>query len=104
MIREEKIGPTGRARRFATDETPARYHQTIGSTRRGCTRACRTTIGLFGGREARWMGFTLNAGTSRLLPNGNVQVKQDGSFLVTSNAQMSTILYHLTNDSSFPPL
>lgn len=67
MIREEKIEPTGRARKFVSNETQARYHQTIGSTGSGCTRACRTTIRLFGGREARWMRFTLNAGTSRLL-------------------------------------
>jgi hypothetical protein len=59
---KEKAQPTTRAQRFVANETPDGYHQTIGGSgsRR---RACRTTIRLFGGREARWMRFTINAGT-----------------------------------------
>jgi hypothetical protein len=59
---KEKAQPTTRSQRFVANETPDGYHQTIGGSgsRR---RACRTTIRLFGGREARWMRFTINAGT-----------------------------------------
>jgi hypothetical protein len=53
---KEKAQPTTRSQRFVANETPDGYHQTIdgsGSRR----RACRTTIRLFGGREARWDAF-----------------------------------------------
>ena len=69
--REEKIRPTERAQEFVANKTPDGYKQTIGGSRRGCTRACRTTIRLFGGRKARWTGFTL-ARNKPLLSNGTL--------------------------------
>jgi hypothetical protein len=103
MIREEKIEPTGRARKFVSNETQARYHQTIGSTGRGCTRACRTTIRLFGGREARWMRFTLNAGTSRLLSQTVTyrSSSKKAPFHSDRLREINAILHHLTNGNSF---
>jgi hypothetical protein len=44
IVEKGKEQPTTRAQRFVANKTPDGYHQTIGGSRRGCTRACRTTI------------------------------------------------------------